>query len=70
MPCPHCPSTSVTKRKRRTSLGYLTFSCRTCRRRFNERTGARCIERQVRGDGQVGVECVVGRFYAAQRSLG
>ncbi|MCH7641695.1 MAG: IS6 family transposase [Chloroflexi bacterium] len=40
MSCPHCLSTSVTKRKRRTSLGYLTFSCRTCRRRFNERTGS------------------------------
>ena len=40
MSCPHCLCTSVAKRKRRTSLGYLTFSCRACGRRFNERTGS------------------------------
>ena len=39
MTCPHCLSTSTRKRKHRTSLGYETFSCQACRRRFNERTG-------------------------------
>ena len=39
MPCPHCRSTATTGRKRRTALGYRRFSCRSCRRRFNERTG-------------------------------
>ena len=39
MHCPHCHSTATTKRKRRTALGYPRFSCRSCRRRFNARTG-------------------------------
>jgi putative transposase len=39
MSCPHCLSTSVSKRKFRTSLGYRTFCCRDCNRRFNERSG-------------------------------
>ncbi len=39
MHCPHCSSAATTKRKRRTALGYPRFSCRSCRRRFNERTG-------------------------------
>ena len=39
MSCPHCQSTSVSNRKFRTSLGYRTFYCRDCDRRFNERSG-------------------------------
>ena len=39
MPCPRCSSTATTRRKRRTALGYPRFSCRSCRRRFNARTG-------------------------------
>jgi putative transposase len=39
MSCPHCLSTSISKRKRRTSLGYRTFHYRDCGRRFNERSG-------------------------------
>jgi putative transposase len=39
MSCPHCLSTSTSKRKHRTSLGYRTFCCRDCDRRFNERSG-------------------------------
>ena len=39
MSCPHCLSTSISKRKRRTSLGYRTFYCRDCGRRFNARSG-------------------------------
>ncbi|MDP6666230.1 MAG: IS6 family transposase [Dehalococcoidia bacterium] len=40
MSCPHCLSTSASKRKHRTSLGYRTYLCRGCGRRFNERTGS------------------------------
>jgi putative transposase len=39
MTCPHCQSTSVSGRKRRTVLGYRTSFCSACHRRFNERTG-------------------------------
>jgi putative transposase len=39
MSCPHCASTSTHERPARTQLGYRTFTCLTCRRRFNERTG-------------------------------
>jgi len=38
--CPHCHSTAASARKPRTALGYKTFFCRTCKRRFNERTGS------------------------------
>ena len=40
MTCPHCLSTSTSKRKLRTSLGYRTFYCRDCGRRFNESSGS------------------------------
>ncbi len=40
MSCPHCLFTPTSKRKLRTSLGYRTFFCPGCRRRFNERTGS------------------------------
>ena len=39
MACPHCESTATTRRTCRTALGYRRFNCRSCRRRFNERTG-------------------------------
>ena len=39
MTCPHCESTATTRRTCRTALGYQRFNCRSCRRRFNERTG-------------------------------
>jgi putative transposase len=38
MSCPHCLSTSTSKRKHRTSLGYRTFYCQDCDKRFNERS--------------------------------
>ena len=38
MRCPHCGSTATTRRTCRTALGYRRFNCRSCRRRFNERT--------------------------------
>ncbi|MCI0835250.1 MAG: IS6 family transposase [Chloroflexi bacterium] len=40
MSCPHCLSTSTSKRKHRTPLGYRTFFCPGCGRRFNQRTGS------------------------------
>ena len=40
MNCPHCQSTAVSGRKGGTTLGYKTFACRRCKRRFNERTGS------------------------------
>jgi putative transposase len=39
MNCPYCLSTATTQLARKTSLGYLTFRCSQCRRKFNERTG-------------------------------
>ena len=39
MPCPHCASTTTRERTARSQLGYDTFTCRWCRRSFNERTG-------------------------------
>src|SRR5262245_17422601 len=39
MPCPHCATAETTEQPRRTALGYRTFHCARCRRRFNERTG-------------------------------
>ena len=40
MTCPHCQSDATTKLQHRTELGYRRFSCRSCQRRFNERTGS------------------------------
>ena len=39
MNCPHCRSSATARRRHRTELGYRPFSCRSCGRRFNERTG-------------------------------
>jgi len=39
MACPHCESTATTRRTCRTALGNRRFNYRSCRRRFNERTG-------------------------------
>ncbi len=39
MTCPHCESTATTRRTGHTALGYQRFSCRSCWRRYNERTG-------------------------------
>jgi len=38
MSCPHCLSTSTSKRKHRTPFGYRTFFYPGCGRRFNQRT--------------------------------
>ena len=39
MPCPHCASPRIARQPKTTALGYQTFRCGACRRRFNERTG-------------------------------
>jgi transposase-like protein len=39
VPCPHCGSSRAQERSQQTSLGYRTFHCVSCRRRFNERSG-------------------------------
>jgi putative transposase len=38
MPCPHCGSATTQEQRKRTSLGYRTFRCIACQRRFNERS--------------------------------
>ena len=48
--CPFCRSESTGKRKRRTSLGYRTFFCRSCCRHFNERSGSPYNDLQVPTD--------------------
>jgi putative transposase len=50
MPCPHCRSEATANRKRRTVLGYQTFFCNVCHRRFNERTGTPFNELQFPTD--------------------
>lgn len=39
MNCPHCQSFATTQLHKKTSLGYRTFRCCDCVRKFNERTG-------------------------------
>ncbi len=39
MNCPYCTSTATRQLSGKTSLGYLTFRCSNCSKRFNERTG-------------------------------
>jgi putative transposase len=39
MNCPHCQSFATTQLDKKTSLGYRTFRCCDCARKFNERTG-------------------------------
>ena len=50
MACPHCQSTSVSNKKFRTSLGYRTFYCRECERRFNESSGSAFNDLQFPND--------------------
>ena len=39
MNCPRCASTTPKEQTKKTSLGYRTVRCSTCRRTFHERTG-------------------------------
>ena len=50
MPCPHCAAIAIVEQARRTTLGYRTFHCRACRRRFNERSGTPYNHLQVPTD--------------------
>ena len=50
MTCPHCRSSATARRRHRTELGYRRFSCRSCGRRFNERTGTGFNELQYPTD--------------------
>ena len=50
MTCPHCRSNATSQRRHRTELGYRRFHCRSCRRRFNERTGSGFNELQYQTD--------------------
>ena len=50
MTCPHCGSEETSRRRRRSSLGYRTSVCRSCRRIFNERTGTPFNELQYPTD--------------------
>ena len=50
MTCPHCRSSATARRRHRTELGYRRFSCHSCGRRFNERTGTGFNELQYRTD--------------------
>ena len=50
MTCPHGDAGDTNRRRRRTSLGYRTFTCRACRRVFNERSGTAFNDRQYPPD--------------------
>ena len=50
MTCPYCESGEANRRRRRTSLGYLTFACPACRRVLNERAGTPFNELQHPAD--------------------
>ncbi len=50
MPCPNCAAPTTTEMRRRTTLGYRMFHCRTCRRTCNERTGTPFNHLQVPTD--------------------
>jgi transposase-like protein len=39
MTCPTCASSKISQSTQTTALGYRTFRCSACQRRFNERTG-------------------------------
>ncbi len=39
MTCQHCQASQTSPLSSTTDLGYQVFRCRTCRRKFNERTG-------------------------------
>ena len=53
MTCPHCESTATSGRVCRTALGYRRFNCRSCQRRFNERTGTGFNDLQYPWGGQM-----------------
>jgi transposase-like protein len=40
MACPYCKATTTKQRKKLTKLGYKTYYCKACQRKYNERTGS------------------------------
>lgn len=50
MNCPSCGSTATSETPHKTALGYRTFRCSACKRRFNERTGTPFNHLQVPTD--------------------
>ena len=50
MTCPHCESPATTKRQGQPSLGSRRFRCRSCGRRFNERSGTPLNDRHYPTD--------------------
>ena len=50
MTCPHCESPATPTRQGPTSLGSRRFRCRSCGRRFNERSGRPLNDRQYPTD--------------------
>jgi putative transposase len=50
MRCIECGSEAVTERPERTAQGYRRFRCRTCGKRFNERSGGRLNRTQYPSD--------------------
>jgi putative transposase len=48
MNSPHCTSTITNEQTQKTTLGYRTFRCSACQRRFNERTGTVFTHETVR----------------------
>ena len=60
MSCPYCTAPITTEMRRRTTLGYRMFHCRTCRRTYNERTGTPFNHLQVPTD--IAVLVVPGRL--------
>ena len=50
MSCPYCAATRTTELRRRTTLSYRMFRCRTCRQTFNERTNTPFNHLQVPTD--------------------
>ncbi len=38
MDCPHCTSPTTKEQSKKSSLGYRTFRCSSCKRTFNKRT--------------------------------
>ena len=50
MNCPTCKSTQTKELSARTALGYRTFRCTSCNKRFNERSGTPFNNLQVPTD--------------------
>lgn len=50
MACPYGQPTTTSEPSKKTQLGYRTFCCQTCTRRFNEPTGTHCNNLEFSSD--------------------